>query len=229
MKLINTLRVKTAGSGASMLRLLRTMPRDVCASKGFVCRSSDGSLGKQLGGPCSLACEAEDGAYRIEVVAGRGMDFFIPYASGAARYCDVPRGPGVPDGTLVVTFPMNGCALEVQANGRMNRFFHDADGMCMPGGDRSAKCRIEADAYEGAGAVAAARFSALPNAMDIMDGIVGKNFEHTIICVKKAGLWNVYQTAVVVSQAIAGGEFVGTPRYSRVAKGPPVQIGTFAD
>lgn len=227
MGFFSKLRVAATGSGASVLRLLRTMPRNVCASKAFICRAADGSLSAPLGGPCRLTCEVENGAYRIEVAGGGGMDFFIPYAMGAARYCDVPRG--VPDGTLVVTFPMNGCALEVQAKGRVNRFFHDADGNSMPAGDRNAKCRIDADAYEGAGAKAATTFTAFPSAMDTDDGIVGKNFEHTIICVKKGDVWSVYQTAVVISQAIVGGGLVGSPRYTHVTGGPPVQIGAFAD
>jgi len=226
MGLFNKIRVAGTGSGSSVLRLLRTMPKDVCASKAFICRSADGSLNGALGGSCRLTCEAEDGAYRIEVAGGGGMDFFIPYAAGAARYCDVPKG--APDGTLVVTFPMNGCALEVQSKGRVNRFFHDADGNSMTG-DRASKCRIDADMYEGAGAKAAARFSALPSAMDIDSGVVGRNFEHTVICVKKGDIWNVYQTAVVVTQAISGGAMVGSPRYKHVTDGPPVHIGVFAD
>ncbi|WDS37811.1 hypothetical protein [Pseudoxanthomonas sp.] len=226
MGLFNKIRVAGTDSGSSVLKLLRTMPKNVCASRAFICRAADGSLQEAVGGSCRLNCEMEDGAYRIEVARGGGMDFFIPYGHGAARYCDVPRG--APDGTLVVTFPMNGCALEVQAKGRVNRFFHDADGNSMTG-DRHAKCRIEADTYEGPGAKAAGKFSDLPSAMDTIDGVIGTNFEHTIICVKKGDLWNIYQTAVVVTRAISGGEMVGSPSYRHVSNGPPVHIGVFAD
>ena len=109
------------------LASLRATPAVECARSGFICRGA--LLNSALGGPCSLSCQTFSGVYQIDVAAGAG-DWFIPFASGAARYCDIPRGQ--PDGTLVVTYPMNGCALEVHRRTTGNRFYHDSDGRSMP-------------------------------------------------------------------------------------------------
>lgn len=90
--------------------------------------------------------------------------------------------------------------------------------------ERSAKCRVDADMYEGPGAAAQSWFKALP---DIMSGedIVGQNYEHTLFCVKKGRVWNVYQTAIVTSMDLR----TGGRRHVHVAAGTPVHLGVFED
>lgn len=220
MSFFNKARVAATSSGASVLGLLRTMPQEVCASRGFICRGD--VLTGNLGGSCGLSCNFANGAYQIDVTAG-GTDYFIPFQQGAASYCDVPRG--VRDGTLVVTFPMNGCALEVCDNGDgKNRFFHDSDGRSMPG-QRRAKCRIDADMYEGPGSPARSRYASLINPY-AESGFVGGGYEHTLVCVKKGRLWNVYQTATVTLMDAGN---AALKRYVKVTGGTPVHLGVFED
>jgi hypothetical protein len=203
-----------------VLALLRTSPASTCAAWGFICRGL--MLGGPIGGGCTLTCTISNGVYQLNVAAGAG-DWFIPFAAGAARYCDVPRGQ--PNGTLVVTFPMNGCALEVHSRITGNRFYHDSDGIHMPNYDRNfntAKSRVDVNVYEGVGARAAAIFARYPN-----DGraVVGQNFEHTLICVMQAGRWHVYQTAVVTTINTSNGALSSW----QIKEGPPVSLGSFAD
>lgn len=207
--------MKPAGQ---VLALLRTQPSTACAAWGFMCRGAP--LGGALGGGCTLTCTANNGVYTIDVAAG-GPDWFIPYGAGTARYCDVPSGE--PNGTLVVTFPMNGCALEVHPTATGNRFYHDADGVHMPVLATAAKCRVDANMYEGPGAKAMSVFARYPDSPD--SNIVGQNFEHTIICVKNGAQWNVYQTAVVTTMNKATG---GRSSW-QIKDGPPVHLGVFAD
>jgi hypothetical protein len=199
-----------------VLALLRTDPKTACSAWGFMCRGAP--LSAMLGGSCTLTCTASDGVYTVDVAAG-GTDWFIPFGAGAARYCDVPAGE--PDGTLVVTFPMNGCALEVHPTLNGNRFYHDSDGKHMPNLDTAAKARVDADMYEGPGARASSIFARY----DGSRGVMGQNFEHTLVCVKRGGFWNVYQTAVVTTMKLSDGS-----RDSwQIKDGPPVHLGVFAD
>ena len=208
--------MKPAGQ---VLALLRTQPATACAAWGFMCRGAP--LNSALGGNCTLTCTTNDGVYLIDVADGGGTDWFIPFASGAARYCDVPGGQ--PNGTLVVTFPMNGCALEVHPTATGNRFYHDSDGKHMPVLASAAKCRVDANMYEGPGAKAMSTLSRFPDRSD--HDIVGQNFEHTIICVKDGAYWNVYQTAVVTTMNKSNGA-----RSSwQIKDGPPVHLGVFGD
>ncbi|WP_157637436.1 hypothetical protein [Burkholderia ubonensis] len=173
-----------------------------------------------VGGRCTLTCSEGAGVYVIEVTAG-GTDWFVPYAPGMAGHCDVPRG--MPNGTLVVTYPMNGCALEVHSNGAANRFYHDADGSHMPNlSGATAKCRIDISLYEGFGARAETIFSRYT---DSDARIFQQNFEHTIICVKTGVNWNVYQTAVVTTICMRDGQ----REFWQIKHGPPVHLGVFED
>jgi hypothetical protein len=179
-------------------------------------------LNAPFGAGCTLNCTISNGVYQLNVAAGAG-DWFIPFAAGAARYCDVPRGQ--PNGTLVVTFPMNGCALEVHGRITGNRLYHDSDGAHMPNTDanyNTVRFRVDANAYEGVGARAAQIFARYPN-----DGraVIGQNFEHTLICVKQGARWDVYQTAVVTTVNTTDGS-----RSSwQIKEGPPMSLGSFAD
>jgi hypothetical protein len=77
---------------AQVLAMLRTNPKTACAAWGFICRGA--MLNGPVGGGCTLTCTISNGVYKLGVNAGAG-DWFIPFAAGAARYCDVPRGQPV--------------------------------------------------------------------------------------------------------------------------------------
>jgi hypothetical protein len=201
---------------------LRANPATECANNGFICRG--GLLSSAIGGPCTLTCQTFSTVFQIDVAAGAG-DWFIPFAQGSARYCDIPRGQ--PNGTLVVTFPMNGCALEVHRRTTGNRFYHDSDGNSMPNNVNANFAnqvhRVTANTYEGVGARAAAIFA---QHNDEGGGtLIGQNFEHTLICVKNGPQWDVYQTAVVTTIETTSGD-----RHAfQVIAGPPIALGSFND
>lgn len=203
-----------------VLKLLRTDPATACALFGFVVRGQ--MLNQAMGGPCSLSCSIVNGVYQIDVNPGSG-DWFIPFAQGAARYCDVPQGQR--DGTLVVTFPMNGCALEVHGYRNVNRMYHDSDGNAMPDVDTKVhrpKFRAESRVYEGAGARAETIFSRFLRPFRKQ---IGQNFEHTLVSVKSGSRWHVYQTAVVTTMHMD----TGSRSSWQIKDGPPVTLGSFAD
>ena len=201
---------------AQVLALLRTRPAMACAAWGFMCRGD--ALTNAVGGGCTLACTENNGVYNLGVTAG-GTDWYIPFGAGAARYCDVPTGQ--PNGTLVVTYPMNGCALEVHPIVNGNRFYHDSDGRNMPAVATAAKLRADADMYEGPGA----RAMGVVSRFDGSRGVMAQNFEHTLICVKDGGFWNVYQTAVVTTMKLSDQSRTSW----QIKDGPPVHLGVFAD
>jgi len=199
--------------GAAVLAALRASPGMATAAWGFVVRGQ--MLGNAVGGGCTLACGRyrESSVYEIAVGAGAG-DFYIPFGHGQARHCDVPQGQ--PNGTLVVTFPMNGCALEVREIDGNNRFYHDSDGNSMPALPPGVqKIRIVAADYEGPEQTAETRFPRYVNP----DIEAAGNFEHSIISVKRGGQWEVYgSTCILVNDD-------GWQIKDRV----PYHLGDFAD
>lgn len=208
----------------ALLVALRNNPANACADNGYICRGAP--LGAAVGGGCTLTCETYSTVYKINVVAG-GPDWFIPFAQGQARHCDIPRGQ--PNGTLVVTFPMNGCALEVHRRTTGNRFYHDSDGNSMPAVDTNYATQVfraNAAAIEGPGSRLETIFAAHPSGADAPEGaVIGQNFEHTIICVKNGARWDVYQTAVITTLNTGTGERLAF----QVPNGPPVHLGHFND
>lgn len=197
---------------ALVLALLRTSPSDTTKAWGFILRGA--CLSNPVGGGCTLACAIADGVYQITATAG-GTDWYIPFAQGQARYCDVPAGE--PNGTLVVTFPMNGCALEVRGLvGGGNRFYHDSDGTSLPAGPVAPKCRVNYATMAGANEQMFEKAMRTPRL---------QNFEHTVICVKDGGNWRVYQTAVITSFQT---DMVNVNRF-QVKDYMPNPLATFAD
>ncbi len=226
------------------LAYLRKDPKNACLAYGFVCRG-DLLLNSLMGQQCRLRCYKDlGGVYRIEVEEGAG-DWYIPYRHGKAFYCDVPKGQ--PDGTMVVTFPMNGCALEVVGQHNANRFFHDADGTSMPAGDRVSKLRIDYDEYAGKDREAenyVTRNSLVKNKNirqlepDLQVEVpisgydnLGSNFEHTLICIKRGTLWTVYQTVVAATTLWRKGDEndSGKIEYAHIKQRVPIVIGIFQD
>lgn len=182
--------------GHTVLANLRANPAVAIAAWGFIVRG--GPLSDQNGGGCTLACARyrQSSIYQISVARG-GNDWYIPYAHDEARHCDVPRNQ--PNGTLVVTFPMNGCALEVRLVAGQNRFYHDADGNSMPNDPPGVrKIRVEAPDYEGPDRVTherALRYFSIEAQNALTERNLDPNtggYEHSVLCVKQNGRWHVY-------------------------------------
>ncbi len=215
---------------AQILALLRTAPNTVCAAWGLICRGSP--LSAAIGGGCNLDCEAVEGVYQLSVSIGAG-DWFIPFAQGTAHYCDVPSGQ--PNGTLIVTFPMNGCALEVHPTATGNRFYHDSDGCHMPVLTSIAKFRSVYNQYSGnnnrPAEIFERKYGAEGTFVLATDGtrspstLISGGFEHTLICVKNGANWEVYQTAVCNTINTD----TGVRTYWQIKNGSPLNLGVFSD
>ena len=179
-------------NGPAALALLRSQPKVAIATHGFVTRGL--ALRDAVGTHCTLTCSQlnQSSIFKIEVTAGAG-DWYIPFIQGGARYCDVPQGEA--NGTIVVTYPMNGCALEVRSLGGNHRFYHDSDGNSMPGNPGGVlEIRVTADAYEGPNATA--RFKSMRYFGPDKPNQGG--YEHGIFCVKVGTKWEVYSSATIV-------------------------------
>lgn len=134
---------------------------------------------------------------------------------------------GQPNGTLVVTFPMNGCALEVRdVGGGINRFYHDADGNSMPPiPPGNQKFRATAVDYQGAQRIVHERSlrwfdHAVQN--DRLNRNLAPNaggYEHNVICVKDGANWKVYASANIRLNGDAW----------QVKDNVPYSLGMFAD
>ncbi|MFJ4247458.1 hypothetical protein [Pseudomonas sp. NPDC089741] len=177
--------------GNEVLALLRNQPSVAISAWGFIVRGD--ALRDAVGGACTLTCTRynQSSIYRIDVVAG-GPDWYIPFSQGEARYCDVPSGQ--PDGTLVVTYPMNGCALSVHATATGNRFFHDSDGNAMGGLVVGAqKIRVTNNDYSGPDNTTQERCRRYFGPDKDNTG----GYEHTVICIKRGAYWHVYGSAII--------------------------------
>jgi len=231
-------------SGEEKLSYLRKHPKTACQAYGFICRGALLSHTK-VGGNCKLRCYKDlGGVFRIEVEDGAG-DWYIPFMHDTALYCDVPKGQ--PDGTMVVTFPMNGCALEVVEQHKSNRFYHDSDGKHMPAGDRTAKLRIEYEAYSGKDREAEnyliknslAKDKNMRNLEPDLHAEIpssgcdnlGSNLEHTLICIKNGNVWTVFQTVVNATTFWRKGDKNdrGKIEYAHIKQRVPIVIGVFQD
>lgn len=204
-------------SGSAALAYLRANTKSALAAYGFIIRGL--ALREAVGSGCTLTCELYPGTemtsvYQIDVTLG-GKDWFIPFGQGEARYCDVPRGE--PDGTLVVTYPMNGCALEVRDVDGKNRFFHDSDGKSLPAlASGSPKFRLVYAKYAGMTEPTKSRaerylmapsdegkskpFKVTEEGPQIIEErpFYKGNWEHTILCIKRGAKWDVYSSAIIL-------------------------------
>ena len=167
-----------------VFRRLREYPLEATQNWGFVIRSNHPS------GPCTVTCRPHRGSEVYElVIAPGGPDWYCQFQQDQALDVLVPFGQ--PNGTMVVTFGMNGCSLEVREEGSGNRFYHDSDGQHLPAG-HGQKFRANYGDYAGPNDEAAATFGQLAQT-----GRYGGNFEHTVICIKRGLGWDVFNTAVV--------------------------------
>jgi hypothetical protein len=82
------------------------------------------------GGPCQLSAETSATVTKVKVRAEPGRDYYFPWQPSGVGSVEVPTN--APDGTIVVTGGMNGCAMEVvQRDGTTLVFYHDADGCAL--------------------------------------------------------------------------------------------------
>lgn len=178
-----------ADTGPATLARLRLSPDDVFRSDDFIVETGPGT-----GGACLLTCETVAPAiHRLRVGAGQG-DWMFPYVTtqqGGVGTCAVPAG--APNGTIVVTGGMNGCALHVSQSNGMLHFFHDLNsrsmgGKLVPGELVSQVGYTQYAGSEGAGDGLVARYAASGGAaMPI----------HYLLTIRVGTVWKVYSSSVL--------------------------------
>ena len=120
-----------------------------------------------------------------------GRDWYCGYREHDAKSLLVPFGQ--PNGTLILTFSMSGCALEVRREKEGNRIYHDYNGVNMPQSlDGTKALRVTASQYMDSydrPFIRAAR-KALRTGQ-----YCGFSFGH-LICIKQGSYWKVYNNAI---------------------------------
>lgn len=178
-------------SSAAVLSLLRTDPVAAAGAYGFIVEYDTSAFPHYLGGRCTLSIKkANDNVYVIKASRGTG-DYFFPYThiGGSAGRCQVPDT--VPNGTLVLTGGMNGCALQVNDYPGYKIFYHDANGTQLGtegalGG--TVDCRVTYKDYEG------------PMKMgQVMASATNPYSFQTLISAKVGGRWLVVHTGILRS------------------------------
>lgn len=158
-----------------------------------------------LGGPCAIACDPANGAvYKLTAKQGHG-DYFFPYVhvtSGGVGVCIVPAGQ--PNGTMVMTGGMNGCALQVNRSGTDFYFYHDANGQSMVGKLTPGEvvCRVEYKSYAGPMNIGENlsidyNRSSQTSPKGWLTGHSGMVHEYFLITVRSGGKWCVYCSALL--------------------------------
>lgn len=128
------------------LMRLRTNPTQDALYKAFYVDVS-GMAGAQIGGPVRISHEEQHGITVLKITPG-GSDYYFPYVRGVGQVTVGPVGR-IPEGTIVVTGGMNGCALEVTVRNNQFVFYHDQNGVSMRGVWNAGRtvCRITEAAY----------------------------------------------------------------------------------
>ncbi|MDG9780481.1 hypothetical protein [Metapseudomonas otitidis] len=199
------------------LALLKARPDVFFTTYGVVVRPTS-----RVGGKCTLRLKEtlKPNVFAIEVTEEAGSDWYLPYQDKQAVFIDVPKGQ--PEGTLVVTHPMNGCALSVhETTTGLLRFFHDSDGKCMdksPHPETGAeKFRVIASEYRGG------------QTLDIETEKMMKqgplqNAENAVISIKRGTGWEVYNSAIISAFDF---ELRAIPIW--INKGIPPRLGAFTE
>ncbi|MCW7554580.1 hypothetical protein NX722_18545 [Endozoicomonas gorgoniicola] len=178
------------------LAFLRLRPFDTVRTTGFIVQLDDEEY--FLSGRCNVTGMPFINNDRIVMLNVRltdaGKDWYCGYEQNDANSLFVPFGE--PDGTLILTFPMNGCALEIRREEEGNRIYHDDDGTCMPQSAPGIKVlRLDACHYMDWHSRHILRTERIALRTVLASGPGGFDFQHTIICVKQGHYWKVYNNA----------------------------------
>ena len=153
------------------------------------------------GGACHLKCtKVGDDAYELSTMPlgdhGPIHHYYFPYRSegeGGVGECSVPIG--APNGTIVVTGGMNGCALQVnRGTDNQLHFYHDANGKSLQkrqdvGG--TVLCRVPYETYS-------PDDIGVKSAGEAMQAGRGNSFfVYYLITIKVNGQWNVYASGII--------------------------------
>jgi hypothetical protein len=162
--------------------------------RGFTNTAIPGEKNCQRGGACTLTqTGTTNGVTRLKMNDG-GTDYAFPWVNRGVGEVRVPKL--APDGTVVVTGGMNGCALVVTDDGDHYNFYHDADS-CQLGTLKAAEgnevCKIGTKTY-------------MP--MSMGEKIIGRTigdgsaYLHQMLTVRHRGGWRVYSFGIIIGPGI---------------------------
>ena len=181
------------------LTFLRMRPSDAVRTTGFMIQINHTEHTQS--GRCNVDCIPMSNSNRLVTLdihlTDSGKDWYCGYERGGMKAVLVPFGQ--PDGSLILTYPMNGCTLEVRREKEGNRIYHDCNGnRITPSLDGTKALRVTADHYMDCHDRNFYRIARVSLRIALIRGYKGYgfNFGHTIICVKQGGYWNVYNNAI---------------------------------
>jgi hypothetical protein len=187
----------TPSSNHSVLAALRANPLAAFEKYGFVVQSETYLQGDS-GGPCIIECSNHnDNIYLLRAKDRAGGDWYYPYITSGTSVgrCRVPVGQ--PDGTLVVTGGMNGCATQVnRVDGGFFEFHHDKNSCSiaklphlLPG---RVVCHIGYEDYAGPNERLQQNIVADAASRGVMTA-----HEHYVIAVKAKGRWHMFNSSIL--------------------------------
>lgn len=183
----------------TILQNLRDNPEPICKQNDFFVdvrgfrTTPEGTNRCEVGGAATLNLTKQNGVYRLAVENG-GSDYFFPWVNRGVGEVSVPINQ--PNGTIVTTGGMNGCALQVNRSGNNLIFYHDADNRYLgdlkqPQGRQL--CRIEPNQY-----------MKIPYGQTIVEENprAGLSYLYQLICVRHDGKWKVTYYGIILGPGI---------------------------
>lgn len=146
----------------------------------------------RIGGKVSITESDKNGITRLTLAPG-GTDYYFPWVNRGVGEVTIPINQ--PDGTVVVTGGMNGCALQVNRDGASLIFYHDGDSKYLgrlkqPKGNEL--CRIEPDLY-----------MKVPYGETLAKQIGGgAAYLYQMIFVRHAGKWKVMYSGIIIGPGL---------------------------
>lgn len=203
-----------SNSASQTLQKLRSSPLEAMQQHGFDV-ADQAYVGRTTGGPCTLrGSDLGNGVVRLTVENGVGDYYFpwIPKGGGGVGDCTVPGG--APEGTIVLTGGMNGCAFQVNRDAGSLHFYHDADSNSLGPVPGTQVCRVGYTDY-------ATRLELGQKAMLATQPRGGGAFYYAyyLMAIKVGSRWEVYASGVLAN----GNEF------TRIQPGVTPMMTSFDD
>lgn len=149
----------------------------------------------EYGGPCTLTAEDSENkdVFRVHVKNG-GNDYYFPWVNRGVGEVKVPKD--APNGTIVTTGGMNGCALVVTEVGNHFIFYHDADSNSLSvikEAQGQEVFRLEPKDYD-----------PLDTGVKLMEQNPGSGiyFTHQFMIVKHKDKWKVFTSSILLGPGI---------------------------
>lgn len=201
---------------SAALKLLQSDPEKAFKSYVFMTDNAAQS------GSCSIGCEDVMGnVVKLTPNFSGGGHYFFLYGMLAQAPGTVSVPVGQPDGTIVFTGGMNGCALQVQRTGAGFQFYHDVNCAQMTGAvPGTTVCRVAPSDYD--------RFNR-GGSVSIEVNHGKKNwgyFQFAMITVRHGGKWKVFTNCIITETNSRTGKLT---RAYTITTAPATLIASFDD